>query len=452
MVVSHLKYTHKVTRSRNRSLSSVRPVSSLSSASMDSGVFAIHPPPSSVPPPPPSLSSSTSRPPSPGLQISHLLHQTANLLAVNAQLRKEIEQVRSGVNNTNLTSFAASTTSNSATSSHAPPLASVQPHQPQFPPFVSISGNSLPGDYEMPYSHDNSHHYNNNQQMRHGGRSATGKKAANPDSYKTVMCQAWLESKMCAFGENCRFAHGEAELRPVRSVPCQINKYKTKLCDKYTTTGLCPYGDRCLFIHPDHGTNAYIRPDKLVEVSRRHALADMQFLASMDAARAVTPPNVTQLPGQPHPALAHMIPPPVFPIRNTTTTPCSRNTTNINNGAANVAAAQAARTQLRPHPSWPLEPSTFFREKTDEFRTPSPIETMTGGAKGSWDELSTPARSSPGYVSGGSTPSGSSPFSTVSSSSLHLNITDDDRDFDLFNLTVGFDHIAQDLAKTLELW
>ncbi|ETN79320.1 hypothetical protein NECAME_09896 [Necator americanus] len=58
---------------------------------MDSGVFAIHPPPSSVPPPPPSLSSSTSRPPSPGLQISHLLHQTANLLAVNAQLRKEIE-------------------------------------------------------------------------------------------------------------------------------------------------------------------------------------------------------------------------------------------------------------------------------------------------------------------------------------------------------------------------
>ncbi|VDL67030.1 unnamed protein product, partial [Nippostrongylus brasiliensis] len=115
----------------------------------------------------------------------------------------------------------------------------------------------------------------------------------------------------------------------------------------------------------------------------------------------------------------------------------------------------AVRTQLRPHPSWPLEPSTFFREKTDEFRTPSPVDATTTaitGAKGSWDELSTPARSSSGYASGGSTPSGSSPFSTVSSSSLHLNLTDDDRDFDLFNLTVGFDHIAQDLAKTLELW
>ncbi|VDL68571.1 unnamed protein product, partial [Nippostrongylus brasiliensis] len=103
---------------------------------------------------------------------------------------------------------------------------------------------------------------------------------------------------------NCRtlYFHSKSYFR---SVPCQINKYKTKLCDKYTTTGLCPYGDRCLFIHPDHGTNAYIRPDKLVEVSRRHALADMQFLASMDAARAVTPPNMGQLPGQPVATIPH---------------------------------------------------------------------------------------------------------------------------------------------------
>ncbi|RCN38730.1 hypothetical protein ANCCAN_15352 [Ancylostoma caninum] len=75
-------------------MSSVRPMSSLSSGPADSGIYAMHPPPvSSVPPPPPpTLSSSTSGPPSPGLQITHLLHQTANLLAVNAQLRKEIEQ------------------------------------------------------------------------------------------------------------------------------------------------------------------------------------------------------------------------------------------------------------------------------------------------------------------------------------------------------------------------
>ncbi|VDO70598.1 unnamed protein product [Heligmosomoides polygyrus] len=325
-------------------------------------------------------------------------------------------RVRSGVTNTNLTSGASSTTGGgaaavpppppppTAAAPPPPPLSSVQQQQ-QFPPFVPIGGGPLTLDYEMPYAHDN-HHYSNNQ---HNGRSATGKKAANPDSYKTVMCQAWLESKMCAFGENCRFAHGEAELRPVRSVPCQINKYKTKLCDKYTTTGLCPYGDRCLFIHPDNGTNAYIRPDKLVEVSRRHALADMQFLASMDAARAVTPPNIGHLPAS-------------------TASELAAGTVDVLQGEdGGVPHAQSGRAGDDDH----------SRERW---------------ASGSWDELSTPARSSSGYVSGGSTPSGSSPFSTVSSSSLHLNLTDDDRDFDIFNLTVGFDHIAQDLAKTLELW
>ncbi|EYC01417.1 hypothetical protein Y032_0107g3786 [Ancylostoma ceylanicum] len=76
---------------RNRSMSSVRPMSSLSAGSADSGIYAMHPPPSSVPPPPPPPPPA-SGPPSPGLQITHLLHQTANLLAVNAQLRKEIEQ------------------------------------------------------------------------------------------------------------------------------------------------------------------------------------------------------------------------------------------------------------------------------------------------------------------------------------------------------------------------
>lgn len=42
-----------------------------------------------------------------------------------------------------------------------------------------------------------------------------GRKSPLPDSYKTVMCQAWLEAAMCSFGENCRFAHGEHELRPM---------------------------------------------------------------------------------------------------------------------------------------------------------------------------------------------------------------------------------------------
>jgi len=76
------------------------------------------------------------------------------------------------------------------------------------------------------------------------------RKPSKPDSYKTVMCQAWLESMKCTFGENCKFAHGEQELRPAKTQIRNHLKYKTKLCEKYTTSGICPYGSRCLFIHP----------------------------------------------------------------------------------------------------------------------------------------------------------------------------------------------------------
>jgi len=73
------------------------------------------------------------------------------------------------------------------------------------------------------------------------------------ESYKTVICRNWLETATCAFGKNCRFAHGESELKPSR-IPLLFNgfcKYKTRLCENYTKKGLCQYGPRCLFIHPD---------------------------------------------------------------------------------------------------------------------------------------------------------------------------------------------------------
>ncbi|WKX97159.1 hypothetical protein Q1695_013096 [Nippostrongylus brasiliensis] len=69
----------------SRGRNNMRPMSSLSSGS--STEYVLPPPPTTSLPPP-----ASSRPPSPGLQITQLLHQTANLLAVNAQLRKEIEQ------------------------------------------------------------------------------------------------------------------------------------------------------------------------------------------------------------------------------------------------------------------------------------------------------------------------------------------------------------------------
>lgn len=139
----------------------------------------------------------------------------------------------------------------------------------------------------------------------------SGRKSPKPDSYKTVMCQAWLETGKCNFAENCRFAHGEEELRPCK-IPIKNAKYKTKLCDKYTMTGLCPYGNRCLFIHPDaNAHNAYIRPDRLAKMEReRMALAAL-------------------------------------------------NESNTNLKAVNETPL-TSRVSARPPPSWPLESSNFF--------------------------------------------------------------------------------------------
>jgi hypothetical protein len=35
-------------------------------------------------------------------------------------------------------------------------------------------------------------------------------------SFKTVMCQSWLETATCKYGNDCKFAHGETELRYAR--------------------------------------------------------------------------------------------------------------------------------------------------------------------------------------------------------------------------------------------
>ncbi|VDK82526.1 unnamed protein product [Litomosoides sigmodontis] len=135
---------------------------------------------------------------------------------------------------------------------------------------------------------------------------------SKPDSYKTVMCQAWLESGICSFAENCRFAHGEEELRPCKYI---FNLYKTKLCDKYTMVGLCPYGDRCLFIHPgaSNASNPYIRPDRYLKMQRERAL-----LASVN---------------------------------------------NVNSKSSHTSLSNRATN--RPPPSWPLESPAFFSAHRD---------------------------------------------------------------------------------------
>ncbi|VBB33538.1 unnamed protein product [Acanthocheilonema viteae] len=141
------------------------------------------------------------------------------------------------------------------------------------------------------------------------------RKSPKPDSYKTVMCQAWLESGVCSFAENCRFAHGEEELRPCNRLPTKNPKYKTKLCDKYTMAGLCPYGDRCLFIHPEasNASNPYIRPDRYLKMQRERAL-----LASVNS---------------------------------------------VNSKPSHISLSNRATN--RPPPSWPLESPAFFSAHRD---------------------------------------------------------------------------------------
>lgn len=70
------------------------------------------------------------------------------------------------------------------------------------------------------------------------------------EAFKTALCDAYKRSGICPYGETCRFAHGENELRmPSQPRGKAHPKYKTQLCDKFSTYGQCPYGPRCQFIH-----------------------------------------------------------------------------------------------------------------------------------------------------------------------------------------------------------
>ncbi|CAD5211291.1 unnamed protein product [Bursaphelenchus xylophilus] len=71
----------------------------------------------------------------------------------------------------------------------------------------------------------------------------------NMISYKTQYCRSFRENGDCAYGGNCRFAHGEDELR-IQSAQFHP-KYKTRQCRNYLTKGHCHYGINCQFIHDE---------------------------------------------------------------------------------------------------------------------------------------------------------------------------------------------------------
>ncbi|KAL5220112.1 hypothetical protein ABZP36_024825 [Zizania latifolia] len=67
----------------------------------------------------------------------------------------------------------------------------------------------------------------------------------NQGMFKTELCNKWEETGVCPYGDQCQFAHGVAELRPVIRHP----RYKTEVCRMVLAGDVCPYGHRCHFRH-----------------------------------------------------------------------------------------------------------------------------------------------------------------------------------------------------------
>ncbi|XP_050222945.1 zinc finger CCCH domain-containing protein 15 isoform X2 [Mercurialis annua] len=67
----------------------------------------------------------------------------------------------------------------------------------------------------------------------------------NQGMFKTELCNKWQETGACPYSDNCQFAHGIEELRPVIRHP----RYKTEVCRMVLSGDVCPYGHRCHFRH-----------------------------------------------------------------------------------------------------------------------------------------------------------------------------------------------------------
>ncbi|KAF7029940.1 hypothetical protein CFC21_041575 [Triticum aestivum] len=67
----------------------------------------------------------------------------------------------------------------------------------------------------------------------------------NQGMFKTELCNKWEETGACPYCDQCQFAHGVSELRPVIRHP----RYKTEVCRMVLNGEVCPYGHRCHFRH-----------------------------------------------------------------------------------------------------------------------------------------------------------------------------------------------------------
>ncbi|KAJ1974012.1 positive regulation of deadenylation-independent decapping of nuclear-transcribed mRNA [Dimargaris xerosporica] len=83
--------------------------------------------------------------------------------------------------------------------------------------------------------------------LSHSSPKPTRDSTTPPDEevYKTELCRSFAITGHCKYANNCKFAHGLAELRPRKRHP----KYKSIPCRTFEAHGCCPYGNRCNFIH-----------------------------------------------------------------------------------------------------------------------------------------------------------------------------------------------------------
>lgn len=66
--------------------------------------------------------------------------------------------------------------------------------------------------------------------------------------YKTRLCNTWLSGEECKYGNKCMFAHGAADLRkPTLMQPCRL----------FLKNGVCAYGEMCRYSHDSHDEDAY---------------------------------------------------------------------------------------------------------------------------------------------------------------------------------------------------
>lgn len=101
----------------------------------------------------------------------------------------------------------------------------------------------------------------------HSAKQLLEAQARDP-KYKTALCEAWKNMGVCDRGQNCIYAHGQAELRPKgASMPAPSSqygnmgnmsnmmgnsRYKTSMCVVFAKNGYCPKEENCQYAHGPH--------------------------------------------------------------------------------------------------------------------------------------------------------------------------------------------------------